>query len=113
MNEISGDKVLSVLSRHIGVAAGICADRLATLCVHRDATPKDLRALRKAIQQLRLEGYHICAHPSTGYFMASNADELDATCEFLYDRAMASLAQISRMKKVSVPDIRGQLRLPT
>lgn len=113
MTDIAKQRVLEVLSRHIGKARGICAEHLVISCANRAAEPRDLRSLRKQIQELRLEGYHICAHPSTGYFMAANADELDYTCVFLYDRAMSSLLQIGRMKKVSLPDLRGQLRLPT
>lgn len=113
MTEIAKHRVLKVLSRHIGKASGVCAEHLVIACANRAAEPRDLRRLRKLIQELRMEGYHVCAHPSTGYFMAANADELDYTCVFLYDRAMSSLQQISRMKKVSLPDLKGQLRLPT
>jgi hypothetical protein len=45
--------------------------------------------------------------------MASSPEELNETCEFLYDRAMTSLSQVSRMKQISMPDLRGQLHLPT
>ncbi|TVO70870.1 hypothetical protein FHP88_15560 [Sedimenticola selenatireducens] len=112
-NEISSDSVIEVLSQHIGKQKGISAQELAEACMQRSVMPGDLRQLRKVIQQLRGDGHHICAHPATGYFIAENAEELDATCEFLYDRAISSLKQISRMKKVAMPDIRGQLRLPT
>lgn len=37
--------------------------------------------------------------------------ELDGTCEFLYARAMTSLTQIATLKRVALPDLRGQLRL--
>jgi hypothetical protein len=36
-----------------------------------------------------------------------------STCNFLYDRAMTSLRQIATMRRVSLPDLRGQLHLPT
>ncbi|MEJ1353131.1 MAG: hypothetical protein RPU13_07710 [Candidatus Sedimenticola sp. (ex Thyasira tokunagai)] len=112
-HEISPDNVLAVLSDHIGKQLGICAKDLADSCLQCKSSPYDQRHLRSVIQQLREGGHHICAHPSTGYFMAKDAQELDATCEFLFDRAMSSLKQISRMKKIALPDIRGQLHLPT
>jgi len=112
-NDISSDSVIEVLSHHIGKCKGISAQSLAEACLIRPVSPHDLRHLRKIIQRLRGDGHHICAHPATGYFIAENAEELDATCEFLYERAICSLKQISRMKKVAMPDIRGQLRLPT
>jgi hypothetical protein len=68
--------------------------------------------VRKAIEELRREGHRICATPETGYFMAANDDELDRTCGFLYARAMTSLTQVAAMKRVALPDLRGQLRLP-
>lgn len=32
---------------------------------------------------------------------------------YLYRRAMTSLAQVSAMQRVSLPDLRGQIHLPT
>lgn len=112
-NEISTLTVQVILSLHIGKKNGICAKALADTCLGKAASQADLRHLRKVIQELREQGQHICAHPSTGYFIAATAEELDDTCEYLYERVLCSLKQISRMKKVSIPDIRGQLRLPT
>jgi hypothetical protein len=71
------------------------------------------RVARQLISELRNEGHHVCAHPSAGYFIAETADELDATCKFLTDRALSSLKQVAAMKRVSMPDLYGQLNLPT
>jgi hypothetical protein len=54
----------------------------------------------------------VCGHPSTGYHLAGTAAELDRTCEFLFGRSMTSLKQVSAMKRVTLPDLRGQLGLP-
>lgn len=113
MAEITATRLLEVLSRHIGARCGVSADQLAEECLSAQPGARDLRRLRRAVQELREDGHHICGTPSTGYYVAATADELNATCEFLYDRAMCSLKQISRMKGVSLPDLRGQLRLPT
>ena len=106
------NSVLDALSRHIGEKQGVRADRLVAEILGETNKHRE-RQLRDTVSDLRLAGYHICAHPRTGYFMAATAEELDRTCAFLYDRAMASLMQIAAMKKVSLPDLRGQLRLHT
>lgn len=114
MNAITPDSVLAALARHIGKTNGVHVNELVreiTTVMFPDRAAE--RALRSVVTELRLSGHHICAHPSTGYFMAESAADLDATCEYLMDRAMASLTQISRMKNISLPDLRGQLKLPT
>lgn len=109
--EITPDTVLPLLQVRIGAANGITAhDLVATL--RGDSHSAEERRLRLVIEQLRLQGYPICAHPNTGYWWAATADELDAACEFLYARALASLQQISAMRHVALPDLRGQLGLP-
>jgi hypothetical protein len=110
---IDAKTLMTILPNHIGKAYGVTAEQLATECLGCKPTPLDLRSLRSAVQELRNEGVLICASPGTGYFIAEYDKEVDETCEFLYDRAMSSLKQISRMKKIALPDLRGQLRLPT
>jgi len=121
MSALSTATVLSVLSRHIGRENGATAEQLTReICLHAQAEPESklytsilTRQLREAVVQLRLEGHHVCATPENGYFLAANAEELDATCVFLHERAMTSLKQIAAMKRISLPDLRGQLHLPT
>lgn len=105
--------VLDTLSRHIGKRNGATAEQLVRELRMRGADGINVRRLRHIIEHLRGQGQHICAHPRDGYFMAATAEELLETCQFLHTRAMTSLVQIARMRGVSVPDLRGQLRLPT
>jgi biotin operon repressor len=99
-------KLLNVLSEHQGAANGISGRHLA----RRLRVPK--REMRKLISQCRDEhGVAICGHPSTGYFMATTPDELHRSCAFLEHRALHSLRLLSRMKRVSLPDLLGQLKL--
>lgn len=118
MSTLSTATVLSVLSRHIGRENGATAEQLVRE-ISGFAEPGQAlaavitRQLREAVVQLRLEGHHVCATPEHGYFLAASAEELDATCLFLHERAMTSLKQIAAMKKISLPDLRGQLHLPT
>lgn len=110
----NSDDLLTELQDHIGKDNGICAndlaEKLSGTMLHKEF---HCRHIRKLVEDLRSKGHHICATPQHGYFIAANDKELDQTCEFLYERAMCSLKQISRMKQVAMPDLRGQLRLPT
>lgn len=111
---ITPAQVLTELSHHIGQVHGVHVRELVQRITGQVFTsgPQE-RKVRQIIVDLRMEGHHICAHPALGYFMAETADELEQTIEFLYDRAMTSLAQIARLKKIALPDLRGQLHLRT
>lgn len=114
MSRLSKAAVLQALSRHIGEAAAAHARSLvAEILGDPSHDPVAERELRAAIVELRLEGHHVCGHPSSGYYIAATAEELDGTCTFLYERAMTTLTQIAAMKRISLPDLRGQLHLPT
>lgn len=97
----------AALARHIGSRNGIRADHLAAElgCTERK--------LRDFISELREEGVAVCGHPSTGYYIAATADELESTCQFLRARAMHSLVLESRLRKIPLPDLLGQLHLET
>jgi len=114
MLQITPAQVLAELQHHIGKANGIHVRELVRRIAGESEVCEALeRRVRDIVTELRKEGRHVCATPSAGYFMAATAEELDETCSFLHDRAMTSLVQISRMKNVSLPDLRGQLHLPT
>jgi len=115
---LTTEHLLAVMSRHIGAARGATISQLADEVVWPAGLREQMRnsverSLRDLVVQLRLAGHHICAHPSSGYYMAETPEELDATCTFLFDRAMTSLSQVAAMRRVSLPDLRGQLQLPT
>lgn len=103
--------VLDALLDCVGAKNGISAKNL--VChLYGGYYPACERHLRKIIETLRRDGHAIAGTPNTGYFYARTADELDETCEFLYSRAMTSLRQVAAMKRVALPDLRGQLNLP-
>lgn len=111
--DIEMHSVLTALQRHIGADKGITAAQLVAEITGDPTTDHySERLLREIVVQLRLRGHHVCATPEHGYYMAETDEELNRTCEFLYDRAMTSLRQIAAMKNISLPDLRGQLRLP-
>lgn len=104
---IDTSKLLTTLQTHIGASSGISAHSLAR------ELGCNLRHVRALITELRMEGIAVCGHPASGYFIAQNNDELDTTCEFLHARAMSSLLLSSRMRKIPMADLIGQLHLPT
>lgn len=115
---LTRERMLEVLSRHIGAQNGVTISQLVNQMAHPRAIDSRERSsiernARELVVRLRLAGHHVCSHPSTGYYMAASPEELDAACAFLYERAMTSLSQVAAMKRVSLPDLRGQLQLPT
>ena len=114
MSQITREAVLQALVDHIGERQGVSGRELVLeIATPLFAVPGDERRLRKVIEQLRHEGHHICGWPESGYFLAADEAELNKTCLFLHDRAMTSLNQVAAMKRVSLPDLKGQLRLQT
>lgn len=111
--ELNLDTLLAALRHHIGRRQGLTATALCREVLRANPTPADERRLRELVVELRKAGHHVCAHPRDGYFLAANAEELQETCEFLHSRAMSSLEQESAMKRVSIPDLVGQGRLPS
>jgi len=105
--EVGRHDLLSVLRGHIGAHKGASAEYLAKAL---NCNPRHIRAL---VTELRMDGEHVCGTPAEGYFMAETDADVTATCEFLKSRALKSLLLASRMAKVSIPDLVGQMKLPT
>jgi len=110
--QITKQAVLVAMVRHIGRDQGVTAARLVYEMLGR-FDPEAERRLRRVIVELRLEGQHICGLPESGYSMAENSAELSAGIRHLHDRAMTSLRQAYAMRGLAMPDLEGQLRLPT
>ena len=107
--QITPQRVLDTL--RFGASNGISARALVrVLCGQENSAGE--RRLRAVIEALRLQGHPVCATPDTGNFMAANEDELTATLAFLYRRAMTSLRQVAGVRRVALPNLAGQLRLP-
>ena len=103
--------LLARLQCHIGANAGIRIEPLTRAVFGPNAGEAYQRRVRKLVEALRRKGHHICADPVHGYFIAKTEKELNETCGFLYRRALTSLTQISAMKRVSLPDLAGQLNI--
>lgn len=112
-NELTRDTLLVALRNHIGRRHGVTATALCREVLGSHPTSGDERILRALVVELRKTGHHVCAHPRDGYFLAATTEEMLETCDFLHSRAMSSLQQESAMKRVSIPDLVGQRRLPS
>lgn len=105
--------LLSALAPLIGASRGLNARELTARV--NDLAGTDLlteRELRHLVTDLRSHGHHVCATPESGYHVAANDAELLITCRFLFDRGMTGLRQVAAMRRVSLPDLAGQLRIP-
>lgn len=101
------DDMLKALSVHIGRSRGIPADHLALIL------DSSTRQVRELVTQLRQDGVAVCGHPGTGYYIAASAEELEETCQFLRARALHSLMLESKLRKVPLADLLGQMHLRT
>jgi hypothetical protein len=99
--------LINVLADHRGRDRGIGVQGLA------GKLKTSQRAVRHLVSEAREMGVAICAMPEVGYFVADNADEIEACCKFLRSRAMHSLHLESRLRQIPLPDLLGQLHLNT
>lgn len=99
--------LLTILTRHIGRENGIA---VAALARELDITERQVREL---VTELRMDGTAVCGTPKTGYYIAASAEEAQETIDFLKGRAMHSLTLASRMSNIPLPDLLGQIHLPT
>lgn len=104
---MSKERLLNVLSRHIGKGRGIGVAALAL------QVGLQQRQVRKFVSDLRQVGVAVCGTPTHGYYIAGTAEELEETCQFLRQRALHSLTLESRLRKVPLADLVGQLHLRT
>lgn len=109
---ITDAQVLAELEKHVGKDDGLhVRDLVARITGLAENAPAQERRVRKAIEALRREGRQICGKPESGYFMAASEAELLETCSYLRRRAISGLVTESRMRRVSLPELLGQLHL--
>jgi hypothetical protein len=114
MTPISQAQVIGELARHVGQANGVHVRDLVTRITGQSVSCAFMeRRVRTLVTELRLEGSPICGNPASGYFFAETAAELEDTCSFLRSRAMSSLVIESRLRRISMPELLGQMLLPT
>lgn len=102
-----GHKLLGILQSHIGCGRGITATALGL------EIGIDDRAVRRLITELRDDGVALCGTPRDGYYIAETPEELEKTCAFLRRRALHSLTLESKLRKIPLLDLIGQMKLAT
>ncbi|XAI95651.1 hypothetical protein [Microcystis phage Mae-JY22] len=100
-------QLLTLLSDRIGRKNG---QRVRDLAYNLRCSERLVRTL---VTELREDGVAVCGHPTTGYFIAETAEELEECCQFLRRRALHSLGLEARLRKMPLPDLIGQLHLRT
>lgn len=93
---MSTEKAVTTASLKRALRLGAANGRgVATLAFELGTTE---RAIRKLVDELIEEGVPVCAHPSTGYYIAQTEDEIQGTCDYLRGRAMHSLHKIGLLR---------------
>lgn len=108
--------ILAALTAHIGEPNAIGMGELYEQVYGEPWTNRinDTRALRKAITELRAEGVPICsvAHAyGGGYYLAAAGSELAAYLRRSERRALLILQRNAKIKKISLPEYLGQMKL--
>ena len=109
-------RILAVLASHVGEtrAVGMAALYEAAFDEPWSNKINDTRALRKIITDMRGEGIPICSVASQnggGYYLASAGSELANYLRRSERRALLILQRNAKIKKISLPDYLGQMKL--
>lgn len=110
--EAARQRLYALMIRHIGPEQKVGMGELYQEVFGRPWAHRinDTRALRKLITDMRRDGMPVLSDGG-GYWLGASSSEINAYCERAKKRALAMLARISRMKKVSLPEYLGQMQL--
>jgi hypothetical protein len=120
LNEIdtqeNRNRLLATLTSHIGETHAIGMAALYEAVFNRpwDHRINDTRPLRMLITKLRQDGVPICSvsnQDGGGYYLASAGSELNDYLRRSEIRALKILSRNAKIKKVSLPEYLGQMRL--
>lgn len=93
---MSTEKAVTTMSLKRVLLHGAANGRsVETLAFMLDTTP---RAVRKLADELIEEGTPVCAHPSTGYYIAATQEEVDSVADFLRQRGLHSLTKAKHLR---------------
>ena len=109
-------RILMIMSGHVGQGKRIGMGELYERVFEEtyDHRINDTRRLRKLITELRRDGVAICSVASKnggGYWLASAGSELETYCKNLRIRAIKILGMESRIRKISMSEMMGQMAL--
>lgn len=103
---------MEILLQHRGKERAVDGRMLAAVAGLEGPDPR--RLVRKAVSNLRRRyGVAIAANSlePSGYYLAVTADELDEATSSLIRRGLKILSAAAKMKKMTLPEFMGQLRL--
>ena len=110
------NKVMAALNQHIGKANAVGMPALYEIVfgIPWDDHINSTRILRKLITAMRDDGFAICSSTSReggGYYQPAAGSEMIDYLRIMERRALCILKRNSQMKKISLPDYLGQLKL--
>ncbi|MBI5580809.1 MAG: hypothetical protein HY895_16780 [Deltaproteobacteria bacterium] len=114
--EIVKNRLLMVMPQHIGKARSIGMGELFKTVFGEEYAHRinDTRRLRRIVTELRREGVPLVSSASRyggGYYLASAGSELADFCGRLRRQALRKLSMEAQIRKVSLSELVGQLRL--
>jgi hypothetical protein len=109
-------KLLAELTKHIGESNAIGMGELYEIVFERPWKNRinDTRKLRTLITSLRADGIAICSSfdaGNGGYYLASEGSEINDYLKCFETRALKALERVSKIKKITLPEYLGQIRL--
>lgn len=109
---VTPEAVLVALQVHCrGSENGLSGRDLVTHICNR-SSPSLERKLRSVVQELIEYGHPIGSISDLGYYWITSPEELGRVCKWHYSRAISSLRRVSKLKKLALPPLVGQLTLP-
>jgi hypothetical protein len=105
-------RLYALMIQHIGPDKKVGMGELYEAVIGKSYSNRinDTRLLRKLVTEMRSDGMPVLSD-GAGYWLSASSSELNQYCERSKKRALSMLARCSRMKKVSLPDYLGQMRL--
>lgn len=115
-NEEATSKILMILSRHVGEEKAIDMGELYQRVFEKAYSNKinNTRRLRTVVTALRRKGIPIgstVAQNGGGYYLVRAGSELDEYCGRLRRAALGKLNMESKLRKISLEELLGQMRL--
>lgn len=114
--DAAAGKLLQVLALHVGREHAIDMGELYTRVFGRTVSHKinESRDIRKLITALRRKGIPIGSTSKRnggGYYLVRASSELDEYCSALRQRALRALVMEARLRKMSMPELLGQMQM--